>query len=218
MSKFVNDVDHLYDQLVAQDSNGRFICPVCEKDYATRAGIHKHLAARDCAPTSLLFEGTVTEDVGLTFYQKTVGEFNPRARGTLIAFRKSRYYSAVLKFVLHCMNNKVDSEMFFYWIKAAKRPRYYNQALSMGMKDSMLVEFRDHLIKNPELIDSESFFEQHRERLLSDNVFLTRALERGDISLPFCMNHPEINLNERVDNFDDGSRIRVLAVLKVIGA
>lgn len=211
----INDVSELYQQPVEQDAKGRFVCPVCDKPYATRAGIHRHMSEQDCAPANKLFADTVTEDVGYEFFIATVGYYNKNQRKGLGAFRKSKYYKAVLRATLHCMNNKVDGTLFFEWIKLAKKPKYYNHALSLMMKDTVLVEFREHLVKNEELIESERFFEQNEEAVLSNDSFLIRAIERGDIGLDYAMGHSSIDLNGRVDKLAEANRIHLLKVISI---
>lgn len=214
-TEHVNDVSHLFQKPVETDKKGRFVCPVCGKDYATRAGIFRHMEKQDCAPADLLFADTVTERIGYDFFISSAPEFNKNQRKGLSVFRKSKYYRQVLMYVLHCMTNKADPYMFYEWAKLKKKPRYYNHILSLMMKDTSLVEFREHLIQNEELIDSEKFYQANEEYLLSNTAFLVRSLERGDIGLDFCMNHPSVDLTSRVDAFPEATKIHLLKVLTI---
>lgn len=213
-TEHMNDVSHLFEQPVTTDKKGRFVCPVCKKDYATRAGIFRHMEKQDCAPADLLFADTVTERIGYEFFITTVPEFNKNQRKGIGTFRKSKYYRQVLMYVLHCMTNKEDPYLYYEYIKVKKKPRYYNQVLSYLMKDTSLVEFRNHLIKNEQLIESEQFFQANEEELLSNCAFLVRSIERGDIGLDYCM-HSSIDLASRVDSFPEATKIHLLKVIDI---
>ena len=214
-NQHINDVSELYNKEVKTDSKGRFVCPVCDKPYSTRAGIFNHIKEQDCAPPVKLFGDTITEKLGYDFFIATVCEFNKNQRSGLSAFRRSRYYKAVLRLMLHCMNNKVDAYLFYEWAKIKRKPRYYNNVLSIMMKDTSLVEFRKHLLQNEELIDSEKFYEQNEETILSNTSFLIRAIERGDIGLDFCLNHDTIDLGSKIDTLADANRIHLLKVVGI---
>src|SRR5690554_5255835 len=213
--EFMNDVSHLFKEPVKQDKEGRFACPVCGKKYSTRAGVYRHIGEEACAPAHLMFADTVTEDVAYDLFVETVGYYNKHQRFGIGSFRKSKYYKGVTALALHCMSNKVNAQLFCDWIRLVKKPRYYNHLLSLGMKDSSLVDFRKHLVRNEELIDSEQFFEQNEEMLLKNTPFLIRSIQRGDIGLDFCMDHNDIDLGSRVESMTEADRIHLLAVVSV---
>ncbi len=215
MPEYYNDVSHMYQEPAKELKNGKFQCPVCGAEYATRSGVFKHMQKQDCAPASLMFEGTITEDVAHSLFCDTVGHYSKHQRKSLSSFRKSKHYRGVLQATLHCMNNKIDSVLFMEWIRMSKKPRYYNHLMSLAVKDSTLVDFRNHLIKNEELIDSSYFFERNEEQILKSDSFLIRSLQRGDIGLDYCMNHKDIDLMSRIDGMCEANRIHLLSVVKV---
>ena len=211
---YYNDISYLFEQQPECDWNKmEFTCPVCNKKYRTRAGLEKHMKQQDCAPATKIFADTLTEDLSLAFFKETVGEYNPKQRTSLKALRASKSYKPLMRYILHCMANKQDPYMFFYWITKQKKPKYYNQALSMGLKDSTLIEYRNFLIYNQHLIESEDFFEHNEQEVLNDDWFLVRSLERGDVGLDYCINSENIDLMKRVENMSVGVRSSLANVI-----
>lgn len=214
---YFNDLSHLFEQGPTADfTKMEFECPVCEKKYNTRAGVEKHMKKQECAPAVKMFSNTLTEDLALAFFKETVGEYSPKQVTTVKALRKSKSYKPLMRFILHCMNNKTDPYMFFWWITNEKKPKYYIQALSLGMKDSILVQFRNFLVKNQHLIESEQFFDQNRNELLKDDWMLIRSLERGDIGLNFCIDNEEIDLYDRASNMNAGMRASLANIITTV--
>lgn len=214
----VNDLDHLYDQPAIKHTDKiAWDCPVCGKTYNTGAGIHKHMKKRDCADVKLKFKGTVTEKVGHEIFGHTIGDFTNTRTTTLIAFRKHNSYKGVLRFVLFCMDNKIDPSMYYEWILQYREPKYYNQLLKMAVTDSTLKDYMLFRVRNEEIIDSERFFERNQEKLKADIVFLMRSLERGDIAIGYALKNDELRLEERLQTSGQVMKQRMIILLDMAG-
>lgn len=213
--KHINDLTELYAKPVIGNKDGSFKCPVCLKDYQTRVGIMKHMEAKECASAVSLFTGTITEEIGYKFYSEVCHHYANRAPMKTSTFRKNKAYKPVLRFILHCMTNKTDPYLYFFFLQSmCGKHRFITIPLSAGLKDTSLKAFRVHLMRNEELIESEKFFNSNEANFNADPSFVVRAVQRGDIGMMWLINN--FNLVEKASNYPEAIRIALIKVLDLI--
>lgn len=191
----LNDIDAIYDEgLIYSESEQTYTCPVCDKVYKCQSAAETHLLKRDCYSLKDIFDGTAQELRGYDLYATLIAKTNPRARVTVNTFRKSNYYTPVMRFLLFVDENELNHlrEVYIDWLIDYANAQHINSLLSVGIRPSVLKEFRIFAQAFSEiLIDSETFFRQYREDFLEDSHFFLRSLEKAHIGLSYVANIEE---------------------------
>lgn len=186
MFKLMNDVPEI--EITQELIDGRK-CPSCNKQYKSEKAFLRHIEEHNetfqCVPTYVLFEATTTESIGLKFYAQHIGYFSRNKTFRLSSFRKSKDYANTMRFVLQCMKFETSPEMLFNYTRLKNKGlKYYQAVLSVAMKERTLKEFRIHLLRNEDLIDSEQFAEAN-EAAMDDEVFIYHALRKAKIGFNY---------------------------------
>jgi hypothetical protein len=207
-----NDIDTLYEKSIIED-NGKFICPVCGKSYKTEKGAKNHMSKRDCFSYLVLIKDTMLELTCYSLYKLLVAEMGTISRVSVTSFRKSGYYKAVAKFVIFCKLHEVkDINSYLRYINS-KGVDSVHALLKVGVKETTLREYRIYLQKNPEEIDSVSFFEKYADYLETDDKFLIRSIEKGHISLLYLVTgQNQFDIDERIEGLPIDYQNRIFEV------
>lgn len=183
--RLINDIDKLYDIDIRhhQTMKGGYICPVCSKPYVNDETFNTHLAKKDCYDLKALVSGTEIEEVAYRWYVEVVQDDATRSIYNVSVFRKDKRYNAFVRAVIFC-NSHRETRLIQYlaYMMVVKKYKTLNGALSNMLKESNLREFWLHLQKN-NLIEDDVFVDQHHEDLTHDHHFLTRSLERAELSI-----------------------------------
>lgn len=187
----MNKLADLYVISTTPEPNGKFKCNVCGKEYARQSTYTKHIQAQDCFNFSDLFKGTSIEDDGFFMFRELMSVFNPKCRVSMMYFRKAKIYNSVLRLILRCIQMEVTNPGdYVSWAYKKNKPKQAQQLLSYLNYDTSVYSFRRHLIANPNLIDSKSFFSRYGDDLKKDHLFLLRSLQKGHISIQYLMELP----------------------------
>lgn len=198
--KQVNTIDEIYDgTVIIEKPDGTYECPVCKKVYKQLKRAESHLAERDCYDVRTLFKGTDRERKALLLFQAIMDAFYPNARSTISYFRKNKLYGPVVKFSMFCTIHEVkDPELYFAWIRDAKKFKMINAILKHGLNEANLREYRKFLITHPEFINSATFIDQNSDVLGEDWNFFTRSIEKGHMSIVYFLQHLGITFEELI--------------------
>lgn len=183
----INDLDEIYNQDIIRNVEGDLICPVCRKAYQTMDGVQKHMDKRDCYSYRDAFEDSPVEDL-LVKIANTV--YNRKTTKTGLR-NKKKQYSDVAQFFVFCRKNRLDDvEAYAMFLKLSYDKRSPGHILSVGRKNKTLKKYRQFLNESPdELIDGESFYEQHKDRLHESFEFCVRSMERGELDYKTVRRH-----------------------------
>lgn len=211
MIKIYNDINELYNQPVLETRNG-WMCPVCEKEYKRRTFLNKHLESKKCHSIVDVFKNTETEMFGLEAYQFIQEEHTfIRKINSLSQFRRSKLYKPIMESIVFWSQNKGSMHQFKFYILWCTRLVRSNtdlyKAIYSSKQEKNLKEFRLFLQrKTPHVIDSERFHNINKDKLLNDNWFLLRSIERADISLEYAIQNMGM---DRFDSFEHPLKVRL---------
>lgn len=206
--QFINSLDEIYNRVIVQNDEGKFVCPVCQREYKSRLNADTHIGKRSCHSQLDLFKDTALEESAYDFYKMAIGYFNSKARVSLKSFRCSKTYGTTIDFVMFCMQHHIDREMYLMWVKKNYKCKYFNQTLAKGNNESITLRaYYSHLRKHEYLIDSEDFADANHDSLLDDDNFLVNAIYKGKIGISYAVNH--YKLDERVDDMDEGIKMKL---------
>lgn len=197
-----NDITELYKNPPILKKDG-MACPVCKKLYKREKALKTHMEKMDCYKIGDIFKNTLYEEAGLEVFSGLSEKKMP-----LFIFRKSTMYTQILKFVLFCYTNEIKCFGTFYSFVAASTKRQNpNIILKAAISDEKFIKpYRDFLQKNPEEIGTD-FFEGNKERLLEDELFLVRSIEKAHVSVIDLVESEEFR--EIIENLPTDYFIRV---------
>lgn len=196
MSNLYNEIDEIYAQPILDAPNGDYMCPVCKRTYKDKQRVVEHMAHRDCHSYSQIFKGTRVETQIFKIH-KEISEFKGLRGYTLANFRKTGMYTVLAKLYVFCTNNKlVFREYVDYLISTAPKKMGAAKALHLGLLESTLNEFMRvrRFCRESELCDQ--FFMRNETRLKKDPARMLRAIERGDISVDYFVEHVDVDAFE----------------------
>lgn len=208
--KTINDIEDVYNQDIIEE-NGKFVCPVCSKSYKRKSSAEKHLAKEDCLSLLDMFKNTTTEIKAYTHYKFLVGSVNPNATVSLQIFKKSPAYNGCIRLTLFLMYHEMLNlfETYVQWLVEFKRSQTIHAILSVGVKESVLADFRVFLHIYPQFIDNDKFYRSYREDLIEDSEFLVRSLEKAKISMKYLLSQEDFPFEEVMQKMEPGYQIRV---------
>lgn len=183
--RLINDIDRLYDINIRhhQTMKGGYVCPVCSKPYVNEDTFTKHLGEKNCYDLKALVSGTETEEMAYRWYVEIVEEDSQRSIYNVSAFRKDKRYNAIVRAVIFCNSHRERRLMqYLAYMMITKKYKTLNGALSNMLKESNLRGFWSHLQAHS-LVEDEVFVDQHKDELINDHHFLTRSLERAELSM-----------------------------------
>lgn len=185
-----------------------FRCSVCHKEYKTKHGAEKHLDKRSCHTALSVFKDTEFEN---TMYK--VYKYITRSQGSsLFGLRSSKIYRQLAIFTGYLLNN-LRHDMIeryiiyitnYYTLPALATKKFY-YVKTIGMKDSTLVAFREHLLKYQNIIPTPD--NDLVAQLSDDPQALIRALERCDVSLDDADRY--IDIDVMVGKMTESQKIRL---------
>lgn len=179
--KTVNNISDLYNQEPVKTDAG-FTCPVCKKLYKRETSIKKHMEKRECFDAEDMFSGTLVETKAYTLYKAVVGEQSPNARVSLRSFRKSPYYSLMVRYTAFCGVHEVKQfDQYYAWCRDEINSPRSNSILSECLKESNLRRYRTWLHANDE-INTDEFLEKFDTLLECDAHLITRCIEKALIN------------------------------------
>lgn len=178
--KQYNTVDDIYGnkQVIFDDEDNIYRCPVCRKKYKQAEKVTKHFNNRACHTAKDVFANTYLEQGMCRIYGTT----------NATKFAKSGAYKRIGKFFIFCIKHRIESperyaEFCMLFHKAHAKGRLH--ALALGMNDDTLGRFREFIIKNPSLIENEKFFNENETMLRNDLTAVCMALEQARVSLAY---------------------------------
>lgn len=183
--RLINDIDKLYDINIRhhQTLRGGYVCPVCSKPYANEETFTKHLGEKNCYDLKAVVADTMIEDGAYKWYLEVVEEDRGRSIYNVSAFRKDRRYKTFVQTFIFCTQYGESRLMqFLAYMMLIRGYKNLSSAITNMRKESNLREFRMFLQKTGD-IDDTVFVDQHHEDLMCDHHFLTRSLERADLSI-----------------------------------
>ena len=191
-------------------------CPSCGKQYKAQKSfirhINEHNESFQCVPTYVLFEGTTTESIGLKFYTNHIGYFNRNTTFKLSSFRKSKDYANTMRFILQCMKFEASPELLFNYTRLKNKGlKYYQAVLTVAMKETTLRDFRIHMLRNEDLIDSDQFYEANKEDIDNDEVFLYHSLRKAKIGFNYLIDNTNF-----LDRFDNDMSLGIKEKIQII--
>jgi len=189
--KTMNDIDALYEKPIQTTADG-FVCPVCSKVYKTITGAEKHLKRQDCANLRALYSGTMSELTGYKIYKDIVSELNPRSQVTFSSFNKSKAYNSTMRYVSFVNYHGMSEYEIEYanWVLITKKLKTVNQVFSLCLKTHILNEFKVFLHRS-DMIESEKYFNQHKDRMKEDQNFFVRSVEKCKMSIIYLAGNSE---------------------------
>ena len=221
MITLFNNVERLYGQPVLSD-NEKWYCPVCQKGYKQKKSLENHINKRNCHSYVDLFHDTVSERYMYDVYKEMIEDnMIPPSKGGVKGFRKSKYYKPIANLLIYWSRNNCDMDMLAMYVLYFNRKNHFNHTITLLnsiASDGFLREFRGYLMKNEHLIDSESFFNNYKERLQSDTTFMLRSLERGDIGLSYLLDDMREGMDAHLESMTNAELRRYSNILEKVGA
>lgn len=186
--KLFNSLDEIYSGSIRLTDKG-YECPVCGGLYKTAGGAERHYTKQSCHGYKNIFQDTQAESVLLDIFDKLMQVYGRGRKYTVTSLRKSKQYNSIARFYLFCYNNRIPkpSDYLMYVLSVTKWHSPFN-GLSYAQKESMLVEFRKAKRVVYDDSASETFWEANKDDILSDNNFLFRSLEKGEIHFEYLFN------------------------------
>jgi hypothetical protein len=180
---FYNSFEQIYSKGLVHH-NDTIECSVCGKTYKRESTATTHFNKQNCHTYRNVFENTEAEN---TMYQIFVSLLAIEGKRCVSRskFEKSRLYSPIARFMLHCNKNKImDQGDYLSYVLESTYWKTVNMGVLNALKDSSLKEYRSRRVKNSGKND-EKFFNTNKIRLVTDTTFVLRSLERGDISYEY---------------------------------
>lgn len=164
-------------EVVFDDEDRLYRCPICHKEYKNRNHANKHLDKKDCYSVQDMVYGYPIE----TTMYRVYGIFFETDRSSLEDFRKSRFYEGVAKFCAHCIDLSIEPTNYATFLKTKLADWRPFMILNTGLGDDFITIYRTFLIRNPSFIDSEGYYNTHKQKF--DTLsFITFSLERALVS------------------------------------
>lgn len=194
--KLFRDLDEIYIGDIRQTNYG-WMCPVCDKTYKRESAAIKHWHKRECHSLVDRLAGLPFERRMFDFYKQFSAEFLSGGPVSLGQFRKnSASYRRIFDFLVLCVDKHIENPYQFaeYQLICSKYLPPY-AALSRAKYEYQ--HFIDFLRREPDLIDSESYYEKHQEELQDDMTACLNALEHANIGLDYLLS--KIDLDRLID-------------------
>lgn len=212
--KTLNDLDELFQQEPKKTDNG-YECPVCGKSYKGIKGITNHMKKEDCYSFLDMCKNTITETRAYVVYKELIARVNPKAKVSIVGFRKSPAYNGCCRFIMFVSLHELtdQSGVYLTWLAEIKNFNNIHALLSSAIKESFLREFRLFAQKFDQFIDSEKFYKTYRDEMIKDGKFFIRSLEKSKISLHWLLQQKDFPFEEVMGQLDadDQNRFETLA-------
>lgn len=203
--KWINDIEPIYSRGI-EERNGLYVCTVCGKKYKQSKRANTHIEKRNCHSYYQLLKNTLTEELMYKLYTSILNELNNKSYVSLDLFRKKKnIYNALARYVTYTQRHSLTNDhvinyfLYVYFNKASN----ITQASNYAANTNILKEFREFMIKNPELINSEEFFDKNKDKMLNDTSFVVRSIERGEVSVFFVIENLGDEFIEGLSTFEE---------------
>lgn len=220
---FGRSLDDVYENAAMSGHEKAWRCGVCNKEYATLKGLHKHIDKRTCYRAQDILKDTAFEKkmrgliIQSTLVRKDLSSihrirnknwYKKLAETTLFIHEHFRNESLHLRYAEWTRNTTT------FFVKS--HDKQINIILDTLKTEDNVRKYREWLIANHfssrlERAPAVSFLEQYYDLLMDDDWFLIRSLERCDILLDCA--EQVFQLSQRIENMNEAKQIRIEAII-----
>lgn len=187
------EIEQIYKDGI-QYIDGKYVCPVCKKEYVRETSAQKHYDKQTCFSYRNLFEGSIVETKFFSIYKFITGLENKRGYG-FRKFKQSRYYTDIAKFYIFCLNNNIDNhDQYLEYVMLNSYCKTPLKCLYAAQRESTKQQYIEWCRLLNEENRNESFFESYKKYLGEDTEFTLRSLERGDIHCEYLFDRIDFDV------------------------